>query len=131
MAVGQSLTGTANPLTTLKASKGVPNWPAIQQLINQWKPSALIVGKPLNMDGTASKSTNRAHNFSLELQKRFQLPIHEVDERLSTREARYILEESGQYNPRHKLTVDQIAAKLILESWMGRGDVDNENGSSG
>jgi putative Holliday junction resolvase len=60
IAVGQDLTKTANPLTVIKAKDGKPQWEEIQDLIDQWKPDILIVGLPLNMDGTEQAMTQAA-----------------------------------------------------------------------
>jgi len=120
VAVGQSLTATANPLPYLKARDGIPHWEEIQTLINEWRPSALIVGIPLNMDGSEQQLTFCARKFSSRLKQKFHLPVHGVDERLSTIEARSQLFEKSGYKSLKKGYVDSIAAKLILEDWLSR-----------
>lgn len=119
VAVGQSLTKTANPLPFLKAQDGIPHWPTIQALIDEWRPAALIVGIPLNMDGSEQPLTFCARKFSNRLQQKFKLAVHGVDERLSTIEARSQLFEKSGYKSLKKGYVDSIAAKLILEDWLG------------
>jgi putative Holliday junction resolvase len=60
VAVGQVITGQARELCTLKAQNGVPDWDKVQALISEWKPDAIVVGLPLNMDGTPSEMSARA-----------------------------------------------------------------------
>lgn len=118
IAVGQTLTHTAQPLTSLKAEKGIPNWDEIKTLIANWRPQALVVGIPLNMDGTEQPLTHAAERFAEALEKNFALPVHRVDERLSSVEARAHLFEHGGYKALQKKAIDSMAAKLILETWL-------------
>lgn len=87
-AVGQSITGTAQGLTTFKAQDGIPNWEEIGKLLQDWKPDMLVVGLPLNMDGTEQPLTQRARKFANRLNGRFNLPVELQDERLTTVEAK-------------------------------------------
>jgi putative Holliday junction resolvase len=84
VAVGQVITGQARELCTLKAQNGVPDWDKVQALITEWKPDAIVVGLPLNMDGTPSEMSARAEKFSRKLNGRFNLPVYTHDERLTT-----------------------------------------------
>ena len=132
VAVGQALTGTATPLAPLPARDGIPNWDTIGQLIEQWRPQALVVGIPLNMDDTPSDMSKRAQKFCNRLQGRFNLPSFGMDERLSTFEAKAEAREQqldsyvggGKGRGRkasHKnksISIDSLAAKLIVESWL-------------
>ncbi len=113
VAVGQTQTQSANPLKTLAVKRERPDWQAIAELIEIWAPDALVVGLPLNMDGTDQEMTLRAKRFSRQLQGRFQLPVHLVDERLSTREAKDRLQDQG----RTADSADAVAAQVILEGW--------------
>ncbi|MDU4431726.1 MAG: Holliday junction resolvase RuvX, partial [Pluralibacter gergoviae] len=63
-AVGQRITGTARPLAALKANDGNPDWTLIERLLREWQPEAVIVGLPLNMDGTEQPLTARARKFA-------------------------------------------------------------------
>ena len=117
VAVGQSITQTANPLTTLKAQQGIPSWKEIETLINEWKADALIVGIPYNMDNTEQSITFSARKFANRLKGRFHLPVYLVDERLTTIEAKQQLAELGAKYADLK-QVDSYAAKIILESWL-------------
>ena len=87
-AVGQSITGTAQGLPSFKAQDGIPNWDMIGKVIQEWKPDLLVVGLPLNMDGTEQPLTQRAKKFANRLNGRFNLPVELQDERLTTVEAK-------------------------------------------
>lgn len=114
VAVGQTLTGTANPLESIRVSSTHPDWSAITRVIETWKPDALVVGLPLNMDGTEQTVTRRARRFGNQLSGRFSLPVHLVDERLTTREARNRLARDGRAGDDDH----PVAAQIILESWL-------------
>ena len=116
VAVGQSVTGNAAPLTALAARDGVPRWEQIGALIEEWRPQRLVVGLPLNMDGTESELAVRARKFGNRLHGRFGLPVALWDERLSSFEARGHLLERGRRDFRGS-GVDSLSAVLILESW--------------
>jgi putative Holliday junction resolvase len=122
VAVGQSITGTATPLSAIKARDGIPDWVVIEKLIVEWKPQRLLVGLPLNMDGSESDISVRAKKFAQRLHGRFGLPFEMCDERLTSFEARgELLEQnrknkSGGKNFRER-GVDSLSARLILESW--------------
>jgi putative Holliday junction resolvase len=118
VAIGQSITGTAAPLSALKANDGTPNWEAIAQLIEQWQPSGLLVGLPLNMDGTEQEITQRAKKFANRLHGRFGLNVVTHDERLSTVDAKARLFELGGFKKLSKDKVDSVSACLIYESWL-------------
>ena len=120
VAIGQTTTNTARPLTALKSQNGVPNWPKIEKLIQNWKPNALIVGIPLNMDGSTQPITQAAKEFAQELQQRFNLPVHEIDERLTTIEARNKLFEEKGYKGLLKSAIDAAAATIIVENWLNQ-----------
>lgn len=120
VAVGQTLTASASPLKELRARDGIPNWDEIAALLREWHPDALVVGLPLNMDGTASEMSARAEKFARRLQGRFGLPVHCIDERLSTFEAKQTLRDSGRRAPSsyRDNPVDSLAAALLLETWL-------------
>ena len=118
VAVGQTLTGSASPLSTLDAKLGVPNWDLVQKLLHQWKPAALVVGLPTCIDDTEQYTTAASKGFARQLRKRFALPVHMVDERLSTVEARAHLFAEGGYRKIKNSEIDSIAACVILEQWL-------------
>lgn len=114
VAVGQAITQSANPLSPLIADRGTPHWPAVAQLISTWNPQALLVGLPFQMDGREQAISFAARQFAHLLKEKFNLPVFLVDERLTTREAKRQLKESGTAD----ISIDSYAAKLILEQWM-------------
>lgn len=116
-AVGQSITGTAQGLLAFKAQDGVPNWDQIEKTIKEWKPDLLVVGLPLNMDGTEQPLTQRVKKFANRLNGRFNLPVELQDERLTTTEAKSEIFSRGGYKALQKGKIDSISACLILESW--------------
>ncbi|HEV2112080.1 MAG TPA: Holliday junction resolvase RuvX [Gammaproteobacteria bacterium] len=118
-AVGQSLTRSASPLGVVAIRGGEPDWEAITGLIREWRPGALVVGLPYNMDLSEQDMTHKARHFATQLAERFPLPVHTVDERLSSREAEAALKEQRQQG-RRRITredIDGAAACVILESW--------------
>jgi putative Holliday junction resolvase len=120
VAVGQELTYTANPLTVIKAKDGIPNWDDIAKLLQQWKPQLLIVGLPLNMDGSEQEMTAAARRFGNRLNARFKLPIQWHDERLTTYEALDQLGINSKMQSNTRGDVDRISAQLILQSWLNQ-----------
>jgi putative holliday junction resolvase len=104
VASGNTLTGTATPLATLR-EEGDARFAAIGRLIAEWQPAALVVGVPRHPDGAAHDNTRRAERFARQLAGRFGLPVHEVDERYTTTEARAL----------GAADADAAAAALILE----------------
>jgi putative Holliday junction resolvase len=104
VATGNAITGTATPLTTVDA-KGEARANAIAALVDEWHPDALVVGVPYHPDGAPHANTARARRFARELGARFGLPVHEVDERYTTTDAR----RAGASD------VDAAAAAILLE----------------
>lgn len=117
VAIGQTLTQTARPLDTILAKEGVPNCNAITKLIQKWLPDALVVGIPLNMDGSDQPMSDYAREFAEWLREQFQLPVYESDERLTTKDARERLFNAGGYQALQDGQVDRVAAQLILQNW--------------
>ncbi len=118
IATGQEITGTASPLTSLKANDGIPDWSQLEKLLKEWQPDLLVVGLPLNMDGTEQEMTVRARKFGQRLHGRFGFQVEFKDERLTTTDAKARLFEHGGYKALGKSRVDAVSAQLILESWM-------------
>lgn len=113
VAGGQTVTGTAGPLTTLTAERGRPRWPELLELVAEWRPVRLLVGLPLNMDGTGSDMSEAARKFARALEQRSGIATELVDERLSTRAAQALARsDSGSRAGSHEL-----AAVLIAETW--------------
>lgn len=121
VAVGQTITRSATPLTTLRSQGEKPDWSRIEALIREWQPSALIVGLPFQMDDTEVEWSPRVHRFARQLEGRYRLPVHLVDERLTSREAHRQLAERDRRPPTLE-AVDALAAALILETWLCEQD---------
>ncbi|QTF07016.1 Holliday junction resolvase RuvX [Brenneria izadpanahii] len=117
VAIGQEITRTARPLASFKAQDGIPDWQKVEKLLSEWQPSLVVVGLPLNMDGTEQPLTARARKFANRLHGRFGVQIALHDERLSTVEARAGLFERGGFRALDKGSVDAASAVIILESW--------------
>jgi putative holliday junction resolvase len=120
IATGDTLTGTATPRRTVS---GTPvAWQAIAQEVKAFDPAILIVGLPLNEDGSVSPQTAAAQEFASELQRRFVLPVETIDERDSSLEANAILKKNRQSGQRRrtirKEDLDSTAAAIILERWL-------------
>lgn len=117
VAIGQTVTKSARPLETLNAKQGNPDWLQIARLIKKWHPDAIVVGIPLNMDGSDQPITNDAKQFAEKLRQETNLPVYEMDERLTTKDAREQLFNKGGYKALQSGQIDQIAAQLILQNW--------------
>lgn len=119
VAVGQTLTREARPLCNLKARDGQPQWEQVEALLKEWQPSALVVGLPLNMDGTPSDMSARAQKFANRLHGRFGLPVHTHDERLTTFAAKGERMRQGDFSRNFREDpVDALAASLLLQGWL-------------
>ncbi len=114
VAVGQTVTGTATALETLHLVNHKPDWKRIGDLIDEWRPQALVVGLPLDVDDSETDATQPALRFSRQLEGRFNLKVYLADERYSSFEARDRL----GHNTRLMENYDAVAAKLILETWL-------------
>jgi putative Holliday junction resolvase len=119
VAVGQTVFGTAQPLAVLRARDGQPRWEDVARLVAEWQPQRLLVGLPLNMDGTESELCVRARRFAGRLHARTGKPVTLVDERLSTVEAKGERAERGP----GRGPVDALAAALILRTWLAEPGV--------
>jgi putative Holliday junction resolvase len=118
VAVGQAITKTATPLAKILNNEVM--WSSIADLINNWRPAALIVGIPKIVDENQRKYniTKTVKIFIGELKERFNLPVYTIDEALTTKTARAEIYAVGGYKALTKECVDSVAAKVILESWM-------------
>lgn len=118
IAVGQRLTNSAEAIDPIKARDGVPDWDTLEKIINEWQPHVFVVGLPLNMDGSESDMSRRANKFAKRLEGRFHRPSYTHDERLTSYEAKGMVLENVGHKNFGDYSVDGIAARLILESWM-------------
>ena len=120
IAVGQRVTGSAHALATLPATDGSPDWERLDALVEEWRPTELVVGVPYNADGTPHDLTREALDFAHALGARSGLTVHTVDERLSSVEAERALKAQRGAGRRRigKGDVDAAAACVILGSWL-------------
>jgi len=116
-AVGQTHTCTASPLKPIRVIRNQPDWALIGTLIMTWKPDRLIVGLPTTLTDEEHSMTHKSRRFSRQLQGRFNIQTELIDERLTTREAWQIIEQSAQKH-QSKPDLDCIAAVLITETWL-------------
>lgn len=133
VAVGQEVTATASPVTTVRAKEGKPDWPAITRLINEWQANALVVGLPLQMDDGEQEMTRAARRFANQLRGRYHLPVFMADERLTSVAAKQLFDDNltphgktilkqhskRQFKRRREL-IDPIAAQLILTTYFNQ-----------
>ncbi len=122
VAVGNCLLGTTQPLSVLPAKDGAPDWRAVEKLVEEWQPDLLVVGDPINMDGSPSELSARAARFARRLQGRTGLGFELCDERLSSFEAKQASRERGHQGDYQRQPVDSFAAELILKTWLAERD---------
>ena len=117
VAVGQTATNTSSPLQIIFNKENNINWVSIALVIDEWKPDLILIGKPLNMDGSESEMMKKIDKFYIKLKSIYDADIEFVDERLTTFEARTILKDEKQNN------VDAHAAKILIDNWF---DINSE-----
>jgi putative Holliday junction resolvase len=120
IAVGQQVTGSANPLGVVSNSDVGPDWREIKNLIDEWQPARLIVGMPANADGSRAEIVDHVDQFVAGLD-RFERPVHTVDERYTSLEAEEMLKSERAMGLRGRITketIDSAAAVLIAERWL-------------
>ena len=105
VAVGECELGTAHPLPA------VSDFAKIQQLVNEWRPTHLVVGLPTSVQGAPHAMTKQAEDFARRLEKRFKLPVARVDERYTSVEA------ERKLRGLKRKAIDSVAAQLILEQY--------------
>ena len=119
IAIGQTITTTASPLQTIRSINQNPNWEIITRLIQEWRPAGLVVGISKQADGSDNPITPRMLKFCRQLEGRYQLPVYQQDETLSTFEAKQMLFDEVSVNADKLWEVqDQLAAQLILQCWL-------------
>lgn len=120
VAVGENITKTARPLDVLNAQNGNPNWIIVKKLLKYWQPKFIIVGLPLNIDGTKQNITNKSEKFAQLLKNKFNILVKMHDERLSTVEAKSIIFNKGGFKALKKNKIHSFSAVVILESWFNK-----------
>lgn len=122
VAVGEPELGTAHPLPGIAARTQPGRLTAVGRLVNEWKPSILVVGRPLGEDGAPHEMTRRAERFARQLNGRFRLPVTLVDERYSSAEVESRMRAA--YGSRKAASLargkalDSHAAQVILEQYL-------------
>lgn len=114
VAIGNTITGAARPLGTLDGESNAKRFAAIAVWIEEWHPDALVVGKPLNVEGHATEMTARAEKFGRQLAGRFGLPVKFSDERFSSA----VVEDALKPGRENKASIDAAAAAVILQAWL-------------
>jgi len=114
VAVGQTSTYTSSPLQVIFNNHDKVNWNEISVLLEEWRPELILIGKPLNMDGTDSEIMKKVDAFYKKLESLYDAKFEYVDERLTTFEAKDILKENNVE------IVDANAAKILIDNWFNR-----------
>jgi putative Holliday junction resolvase len=118
VAVSDELGLTAQPVLTLVRTNRKQDMKSLGRLLRKYGCGEIVVGNPLYMSGDLSPQAVKAQAFAEHLRQEFGLPVHLWDERLTTTEAHRHLHAAGRAGAEHKGVVDQVAAVLILESWL-------------
>lgn len=114
VALGNTLTGDARVLEVIDAIQTDRRFARIAELLQTWRPDRLVVGRPLDEDGTPTETTRRSDRFANQLRGRFGLPVERVDERFSSREAQAIIASAGL----RRDDEDGVAAAVILSQFL-------------
>ena len=120
VASAQTITKTANSLPGLKAKDGIPDWAQIEKLLQEFKPDLVLVGLPLNMDGSESELSVRAKKFANRIHGRFGVKVEMIDERLSSFAAKGEVIAQGGSRDYKNNPVDSIAARILLKDWLNQ-----------
>ncbi|ALO34157.1 Holliday junction resolvase [Colwellia sp. MT41] len=120
VAVGQEMTGSATPLGSIKATDGMPHWHNLAKYLTEWQPDVIVVGLPLNMDGSEQQLTLDAKKFGKRIQGRFGINVEFQDERLTTADAKEQLFARGGFKNLKKDNIDAESARLIIESYFAQ-----------
>lgn len=126
VAVGNEVTFTVSCLKAIKANDGIPDARELEQRFLDWNPDAIVVGLPLNMDGTFQEVTYRARKFGNRLGDKYKLPVFFKDERLTTKSAREQLFAEGGYRNLSKGAIDSRSAQVILEGFWEEQELKGE-----
>lgn len=118
MAVSDPLGITAQGLQTIRRQNKRLDFAQLERVIHQYQVAEIVVGYPLRMSGAEGIQAEKMQAFAEELRKRFQLPVHLWDERLTSAQANRLLRETELSIKRRGQVVDRLAATLILQNWM-------------
>jgi len=130
VAVSDELGLTAQPVLTLERRRNTrEDLRSLARLARRFGVVGIVVGNPLHLSGEPSPRATKTEAFAAALGELSGLPIHLWDERLTTREAHQILYEAGHARQEHRRVVDQVAATLILQSFLERNTGVRDQGS--
>ncbi len=118
LAISDQLGITAQGLETLHRQNKRSDFAQLEQVIRQQRVAEIVIGLPLRMSGAEGIQAEKMQAFAEEIRRRFRLPVHLWDERLSSAQANRLLRETDMSIRRRGEVVDQMAAVLILQSWM-------------
>jgi putative Holliday junction resolvase len=127
VAIGNSITKSSHPLETINTSKNTERYKLIELLLKTWEPVRLVIGYPLNDDGTLSKMSLLAKKFGMKLMNKYNIPIAMIDERFTSSEADLELKKFEKDFKKRKIVVDQVAAMIILNSFFQNNSNENSN----
>ena len=127
VAIGNSITKISHPLETINTSKNTERYKLIELLLKTWEPIKLVIGYPLNDDGTLSKMSLLAKKFGIKLTNKYKIPIAMIDERFTSSEADLELKKIEKNFKKRKIVVDQVAAMIILDSFFQNNSSENSN----
>ena len=127
VAIGNSITKSSHPLETINTPINTERYKLIASLLRTWEPVKLVIGYPLNEDGTLSKMSLLAKKFGTKLRNKYQIPIVMVDERFTSSEADLELKKFEKNFKKRKIVVDQVAAMIILNSFFQNNNDENSN----
>ncbi len=120
VAVGNSITKNAHPLETIRDLKKIDRIQTIDRILKEWNPGLIVVGLPLNEDGSNSKMTELAKKFAKNIQNQFKIDTILIDERFTSVEAKILIRNSTKNISKGKKFIDQVAAQIILDSYFER-----------
>ena len=127
VAIGNSITKSSHPLETINTPKNTERYRLIELLLKTWEPFKLVIGYPLNDDGTLSEMSLLAKKFGMKLGNKYNIPIAMIDERFTTSESDLELKKFEKNFKKRKIVVDQVAEMIILESFFQNNSNENPN----
>jgi len=118
VAIGNNISKSAQALITIESTSSNQKFEVIQKIMDEWQPVSIVVGVPFNVDGSEHKVTNLCKKFAKQLEQKYALPIYLIDERYTSIEASYEIQDKKIDLKKKKLLIDRIAAKIILQSYL-------------
>lgn len=118
VAVGNTITALATPLTTLHVESNRERLDAVQKLVHEWQPARFVIGQPAHDDGRPHEIAHLAQKFGNRLKENFRVPVEYINETLSSDEAARNLKSAGITGIAQKAHIDAAAAQVILQSYL-------------